>query len=540
MIKILLKMTAFLLIFILLFFVAQAVLTPDHDDTGHVFYSMHGFESLEKDSVEVLFLGASHLTMGVSPMQIYEDMQVCAYDLATGAQPIGLSYNLLRRALQTQSPSVVFFDPATLFVENPMAASWRYVLDNLPLDLNKLDMAKDYDEVEDSDGFWSVIFPIIKFHSRWNELTRDDFRCRTGGSYYSAGEYIVSTVSPQGASQEQVDNIMTAMRDLDNARIYTYANGRVRTTRSETPLWDARLYDTDVEYLREMQALCAGAGAELVMLKCPTKGFPQYNANAWTKDKYEQVKRLAAEMGITYVDLLYDADTGVDFNTDTCDEGLHLNFRGAEKVTAFVESYLKEQYDLARNKNDVWDRMLEKFQIIRELAKFQMETDIHAYLENIVEHKDIWSIMIAASEEYTSGIGEEEFALLDQLGLKLIREGDLANSYLAVIQNGQVEREALSGRTVSYETKLNHDKVLEISSSGWYNGSEASVEIDGVEYAVDQRGLNIVVWDQETGLTLDSVCINTQNEEEPLSHADPLQFLTSYESAVCLDGFVVH
>ena len=48
----LLSTVIFLLVFVLLFSVVQAVLTPDHNQNQNVWYSLHGFENLEPDSIE--------------------------------------------------------------------------------------------------------------------------------------------------------------------------------------------------------------------------------------------------------------------------------------------------------------------------------------------------------------------------------------------------------------------------------------------------------------------------------------------------------
>lgn len=52
-----------------------------------------------------------------------------------------------------------------------------------------------------------------------------------------------------------------------------------------------------------------------------------------------------------------------------------------------------------------------------------------------------------------------------------------------------------------------------MSSAGWYSGGKASIVIDGTESARNEQGLNIVVFDHETGLVIDSVCFDTSLEE---------------------------
>ena len=79
----LLSSVIFLVIFALLFSAVQAVLTPDHNENHNIWYSLHGFDNLDSNSIEVLYLGASHTTLDVSPMKLYEDEQICSYCLST-------------------------------------------------------------------------------------------------------------------------------------------------------------------------------------------------------------------------------------------------------------------------------------------------------------------------------------------------------------------------------------------------------------------------------------------------------------------------
>ena len=53
-------------------------------------------------------------------------------------------------------------------------------------------------------------------------------------------------------------------------------------------------------------------------------------------------------------------DIGLDWNTDTKDGGDHMNSAGAEKVSAYLADYLKDNYELTDHRGDKdyaeWDR----------------------------------------------------------------------------------------------------------------------------------------------------------------------------------------
>ena len=73
------------------------------------------FYDLERDSLEVVFLGKSSVKLAVSPVQIYEDSSIVTYNLASCSQPIELSYYLLHEVFKNQSPKIVFLDISALF-----------------------------------------------------------------------------------------------------------------------------------------------------------------------------------------------------------------------------------------------------------------------------------------------------------------------------------------------------------------------------------------------------------------------------------------
>ena len=202
----------------------------------------------------------------------------------------------------------------------------------------------------------------------------------------------------------------------------------------------------------------------------------------------ETSRSLANELGIRYFDAAYDVDAGLDFTVDTYDDGTHLNLFGAEKVTKVFEQYLAENFQIEPNNDPVWDGMLEKYQSARSLAVLQNMKDPTSYLAELVRNKETWAIMIAASNEYTTGLTEEMLTYFDQLGLQLIREGQWTDSYLAVIQGGQVEYESTSPRRLDYQTVINGGIPASLTSAGFFNKAQASIMFDGKECAMNQGG----------------------------------------------------
>lgn len=528
------KSTLFVVICGLLFYAVQGVMTPDFYYNQNVNYSIDSFDNFEKDSIDVVFLGQSQGLLCISPMKLYEDTGICSYNLSTSGQPIELSYHLCKHILKRQSPNVVFLNAGNLFYHNIGFENWRYVMDNMPLNMEKIEMARDFASWPGSDSFLSAIFPLLRYHTRWNELTSDDFQKRETEYYYTAGQFLMNYSWPNDLDEEGMNTAAKSMEERNTAAmLYIEDGGTCVEETIETPLYDMTIPETNVEYLQKIQALCQEAGAELVLTGLPNRIYPMEMIYAWTRDMCETSRSLANVLGIRYFDAAYDVDAGLDYTVDTYDGGTHLNLFGAEKVTMVFEQYLADNFQMESNKNSLWDQMLEEYQGARALASFRNLTNPTDYLAELVHNQGRWSILIAASGEYTAGLMEEELTFFDQLGLRLIREGQWTDSYLAVIQDGHVEYEATSPRRLDYATTVGGFPVS-VASAGFFNGAMASVTINGREYAMNQFGLNFVVVDRDTGIVLDSAVVNTGADNALLIHGAGREYFAVYEDEVLL------
>ncbi len=500
---------------ILILTALQTVFTPTHNSEGNPDFSIHGFEMLPRDSVDAVFLGSSIFLDGISPMKIYRDTGVKTYNLATSGQPVSLSCSILERVLRTQSPKVVFLDVGTLFGKDSVT-TWRYFLDNISLDSNKIDMARKYQSLFSEQGRDAIeaLVPMIAYHSRWNSLTKENFDLDRGnGTYFTMGFYLIGNAASATATIYDIDQIVSEIYENRDPERIPHPS------------------EQNIAYLDKMQTICSENGAELILVKLPSIVFPQdaYGRTCWSRYTYEQIRELATSRGLTYIDLNYDVDTGVDFKTDSLDGGVHLNICGAEKVSAFLGSYLEENYTLDRSTNQTWDKNLELYDSLRQTALLQATLNFRAYLARLAENMEGRTIVIAAKEEYISGLDKEDFDLLKALGLTIIQNGGFADSYLAVIQDGIVQFEKTSKQRISYDDSPGGIQINAVSS-GWYSTSLASIKINGTEYAMNSNGLNIVVWDNNAGLPMDSAAINTRNPGSSVGQSGKIfSFLRNYE-----------
>lgn len=521
------KVVLFLVIGIWLFLGIQDLFTVKSYPGTMAEETFSAFYGLKKNSVDVLMFGNSHIYCGIYPMKLYENTGIVSYSLATGSQPIALSYYLLKEALKTQTPKIVIVDPSNLFTDE-IDSAWRVGMDNMPLNDVKIELAYDYGRRQFGGGYWSVIFPIIKYHSRWNELTGNDYI----SNWYMAGEVLNSRIVSNGITMTDIDTVVNAIRERNPAFLNEF-NGNATSNKSfQNNLFEPLIYENKREYLLKIKQLCDDYGAELILTTIPTLQYP-WIKSSWNREKSTIIKQFATEEGIIYLDLIYDYDLKIDNKTDFFDDGFHLNCNGAQKVTNFLGDYLLTKIQPTGN-NELYDEMLVKFNKAYDVAMLESETDFYSYIENLSQRLDKSTIFICADNEYTVGMTSEDYSFLsDKLGVQMVQTGTYTDSYIAVLDKGQLLYEAVSNREIDHDIQIGGMKV-NLVSSGWLAKPNSSVKINGKEYAQGGRGLNIVVYDNESGLVVDSVAFDTYQATKPSSRTSVDTLLRAYEKKMCL------
>ena len=140
------------------------------------------------------------------------------------------------------------------------------------------------------------------------------------------------------------------------------------------------------------------------------------------------------------------------------------------------------------------------------------KTDFAAYFNALAEHPE-YTVFLAMMDEGTEGMTIEMQAALKGLGLKTSLLGKTGTSYLAIVEDGKVY-EACDQESLEYEDKLKGtSKKYYLLSAGSNSGSEASIKIDGKEYAINLRGINFVVYDTENASVIDAGYFDTHVAE---------------------------
>ena len=310
----------------------------------------------ETTAHDVIFVGDCEVYENFSPITLWEDYGITSYIRGSAQQLIWQSYYLLEETLRYETPKVVVFNVFSMKYDEPQNEAYnRMTLDGMrwsDIKLKAIEASMTEDET-----LLSYIFPLLRFHSRWSELSTDDFTDMFGTENISHNGYLMRTdVRP--ATQLPAQPVLPD---------YTFS-------------------DTCYHYLDMMTQLCEENGIELILIKSPSI-YPY-----WYDEWDQQIVDYAAANGLTYINFMkLTEETGIDMQTDTYDMGMHLNLSGAEKTSAYLGAILSEGFGVEDHRSDaelsrIWADKVDAYNA--EKAAQAAEIAQYGYLESLTVNFD--------------------------------------------------------------------------------------------------------------------------------------------------------
>ena len=260
---------------------------------------------------EVLFLGDCEVYENISTVALYRDYGISSYIRGSAQQLTWQSYYLLEDTLRYETPEVVVFNVLALKYGEPQSESYnRMTLDGMRWSRSKWDAINA--SMTEGEHMADYLFPLLRYHSRWDELRSTDFEYAFSRDRVTVnGYYMRCDISPEGEFPAPM------------------------------PLADYTLPETSMDYLTRMVELCRENDIELILIKAPTL-YPY-----WYEEWDAQVRAFAQEYNVPYINYINLRDNiGLDMSVDTYDAGLHLNLTGAEKFADYIGQYLVNHYEL--------------------------------------------------------------------------------------------------------------------------------------------------------------------------------------------------
>ncbi len=479
------KAVAFLLVFALALHLATELLRSKWTDGNQDRHVMQNFYALDEDSVDVLFLGSSQIIYGVNPVELYDYAGISAYCLGGASASLMSNYYWLIEAEKTQSPTVVMLEVSSM-LEKVKEHQERKRVDEMNPSLNKLRFILSLRSLT-TESTLSYLIPIVKYHSRWMDLEAKDF-----------GEGLNSDVAYRG-----FDILDERKQGLDY-------DGMVID--NDDPEEDVReLYSYQLEYLEKIVEYCQDNDIELVLFKTP-----KYS---WKGSDAAQVQALADTYGVEYLDYNWEerlTSFGFDIVTDMKDDE-HLTTSGADKFTDCLADYLTAAYDLPdRREDEDYDLQINRETYAQEHtdAYLVTATDPVEWLTLLKEHSAC-DIFLATNGDVGGLASDEMAALLADLGLETdlntLSSGDCLVAWLT--NDGTSVEEVTGAGSAKISGTLDSGSAYSIVSKNKNGTTTAELTIGSADTSLNGAGLNIRVYSETRGLTIETVCIDLETGE---------------------------
>ena len=416
-----------------------------------------GFYSQKRDSVDVIFLGSSHAISAFSPQELYDSCGIRSFNLSREEQSLVISYYWLKEALRFQKPSAVVIDTAVCFpyTETPYNCnepSIRKALDPMRWSEVKLEAVNTIHAMDSKESLASYVFPIIRYHGRWNDLSLNDIhfwpKQRTDLRGYSI------------LSEDCGIKDFVPLSD---------------TSASAAP---AELHGVMRQYLSRMHSICDKNGIQLLLVSTP------YIETS--PERHEALKNYAQEEGLNFLDFNeaeWFETMDFQFDKDMADGG-HANCFGAAKLTDAIGKVL-----LAMGVEPKEDPAYESTRayVDRQTANanlYRLET-IGEYLAAF--ERDRYLIFAEGS----GACGK----MLEAAGLRQTDDGGFTAVY--------------DGKWTGDPQKLSgSDFALNVSWKLQCQGNSGKITVYGKDYERKHPGVEIVLLDREKGYVMDHSCFD--------------------------------
>lgn len=365
------------------------------------------FYELQDNSAEVVFFGASIISAAMDPFQLYEEQGISSYNLGVMSQPMIGTYYWFKEALKTQNMKLAVIEIKSAGRSSEKAEEkTRKSYDYMKWGKNKIQYALDYKDFhKEADGtdeevdLWSYLFPLSLYHTRWSELSYDDYDFFLGKNNSNTKGF--SVLSTQFKNSTSFDAEKEAKGKYDGFE--------VKSNDKETP------NPINEEYALKLIKEAKQQGVELLFVRTPD--------TTWHEDQHNYIQELADKNNIKFLDLNLKSNMDkmqFDYSEDAADT-VHVNILGAKKITKFVGQYIADNYkltDYRKTDNSIkkdFESQKSNYQAALNEGKLSLITNFDEYLKAI--NTDEYSVII------TSGSNVRNITFTDSQKKTLISMG---------------------------------------------------------------------------------------------------------------------
>lgn len=330
--KSVIKGTAFILIFVLLFFYIQDIF----ELKGSCYGKYTCYENQEEESINVFYFGNSRCNRAINPMVIDEIAGTVSFNY--GIQGLRAKHVYFRYldALRNQAPKLVVLETSTFLPSkeaNEESYQQRTVLP-LPTSLFKFETA--WELGSDFKERMQLFLPFLRFHARYRDIAAVDY-------------IYIRDINPDFAyeNQSSEETMMESRGYMPYPKDKKLKDdGNNYFGQSYSGITEIGVPDPECdEYFRKTVELAKQNGSQVLLLSIPSL---EENATAvntvpitnYLKELYKD------DPDVKILDLnLVLSDVGLNY--DNYHNAGHVNRSGAQLISEYVGNYVKENYDIS-------------------------------------------------------------------------------------------------------------------------------------------------------------------------------------------------
>lgn len=431
--------------------------------------SMDGFYRLDRDTVDVMFYGSSHVYAGVNVVDLWDDYGIAGFNLAGTMQTLWNTYYNMEETLKYQSPKVMVVDLYGLLIEDEYYGSSNVIknVSSMRFSLNKI---KSIWNSVPHEEFLTYIASYPLTHDNWTELKQGNYVEKVnnlGGEWYKG-------YRPTYA--------VTAYDALPY--IETNPEKAVPTEKNR-------------EYLDKMVGFAKEHGISLVFTVVPYAGLQEQDQSL-----YCWAEEYAKENDILFLNgNLYLEEMGFDPATDYA-EASHLNDSGSSKYTAYLGEWLTRNYELTDRRGgqmwDSWQKYSDSYAAYQQNQELKGSADVESYLRKLGERED-YLIIISLDNHYKQNKLVEP--LTELMG---IDPYELDTSASVVLENGKILYQTPAEPEYLWYTETDLSDIAVCRS----NGEEMNVLVNNEVKNGSYNDVTIIVYDKTLDAVADVVAYN--------------------------------
>lgn len=482
MLKKLMKIVAFILLAGLIFLGFIKVLcfkSPDGIDQMYAFYQN------EPETVDVLFLGSSHMYTNINTGLLWEQYGISSYDLGGADQPFWNTYYNLQEALKTQTPKLLVVEIYSAAVQKGHFQGIWTIENSYGMKFNEnffKAVKAGIQEDEQQDYFNR----FARYHSRYSMVTREDFDYESRLNCYKGYEPKFGTLAQEPEDVSKVTDLSPPNEKM-------------------------------ADYMMKMIDLAKEKEIPILLVCAP------YAIKEDEQKIFNCFYAYADENSVPYIDFnVINDEVEIDFSQDMYDWS-HLNERGSAKYTLFLGKYIKDNYELQDHRGDKkyssWDDNARVLDCKLRANQLRQISDLKDYL-GLIEDENYIIMVSARNINDVSVLSTEMLNKLSSLGMD---KGSLLNEGNFFIRNCITEYYSSDKNYKWISEDDTHDFYMERvyiehieDGSGAIVQNDSKIVIDGVDYFQENTMLNIITFDRTLGQVIDAVSVDIGDGEVKL------------------------